>query len=340
MRLKSFYGPTLSEAMKAVRDALGDEAIIVATRDDEGGGVRVTAAIDEAGQSALNGDKSQQTDLQAGDAADAASAEVIEKLARRLLANNIPASLAERLLATATQCGADDISLALSAAFDTHLTFQPLGDDKPGPVVLIGPPGAGKTLGTAKLATKARLAGKRTAVISTDTQRAGGMAELAAFTRVLQTELIEIEDSPSLREALLMQAPDTHIFIDTPGCNPFLLDQRERLADLVASIGGAAVLLVPADMDASEASDMVAVFKEMNARALFITRLDLARRLGGLVRVAFDSRLPLSVYSNTDKVTVPPHALNPISLARLFLPDADKESEATPDLANEKRGVA
>lgn len=33
--------------MRLVREALKDNAIIVATRDDESGGVRVTAAIDE-----------------------------------------------------------------------------------------------------------------------------------------------------------------------------------------------------------------------------------------------------------------------------------------------------
>ena len=33
------------EAMRLVRDALGDDAIIVATREEEGG-VRLTAAID------------------------------------------------------------------------------------------------------------------------------------------------------------------------------------------------------------------------------------------------------------------------------------------------------
>jgi flagellar biosynthesis protein FlhF len=49
MRLRSFHGTNISEAMRQVRDALGTDAIIVATREDEDGGVRITAAMDETG---------------------------------------------------------------------------------------------------------------------------------------------------------------------------------------------------------------------------------------------------------------------------------------------------
>ena len=49
MRLKSFYAKTMTEAMQMVRDTLGEDAIIVATREEKGGkAVRVTAAIDPA----------------------------------------------------------------------------------------------------------------------------------------------------------------------------------------------------------------------------------------------------------------------------------------------------
>ena len=47
MRLKSFYAKTVTEAMQMVRDMLGEDAIIVATREEKGGkAVCVTAAIE------------------------------------------------------------------------------------------------------------------------------------------------------------------------------------------------------------------------------------------------------------------------------------------------------
>ena len=46
MRLKSFTAKTMKEAMQMVRDELGENAVIVATRE-ESGGVRVTAALEQ-----------------------------------------------------------------------------------------------------------------------------------------------------------------------------------------------------------------------------------------------------------------------------------------------------
>ncbi len=49
MRLKTFNARTMSEAMKLVRDHLGEDAIIVATQRGDGGkGVRKAAAMDGA----------------------------------------------------------------------------------------------------------------------------------------------------------------------------------------------------------------------------------------------------------------------------------------------------
>ncbi len=48
MRLRSFTGRTMSEAMGLVRQHLGPDAIIVSTQEDERRRMRVTAALDAA----------------------------------------------------------------------------------------------------------------------------------------------------------------------------------------------------------------------------------------------------------------------------------------------------
>src|SRR5690242_11684093 len=48
MRLATFRAPSLPEAMRRLRAELGDEAIIVASREVAGGGVEVTATGEEA----------------------------------------------------------------------------------------------------------------------------------------------------------------------------------------------------------------------------------------------------------------------------------------------------
>ena len=193
----------MTEAMRLVREALGENAIIVATRDDDNGGVRVTAAIDEIKPSSPAKNFTPQPD----------GSEALEIIAEALTRHQVPPALAEKLMATATQFASDDPLLALGAAIDTHFKFKPILDDNK-PLMLVGPPGVGKTLCTAKLSTKAILAKHTPTVISTDLERAGGMEQLAAFTRLLKLNLVEIEDWHALREVLSMQKGNP-VFIDT-----------------------------------------------------------------------------------------------------------------------------
>lgn len=317
MRLKSFHGSSLTEAMNMVRDALGENAIIVATRDDDAGGIRVTAAIDEIPHAAPAATGYSPPPQPAPKEPD--GSESIEIIAEALTRHQVPTHIAERLMASAVQFANDDPVLALGAAFDAQFQFQPIIDDKMDkPLVLIGPPGAGKTLSTAKFATKATLSKRAVTVITTDIERAGGMEQLAAFTRLLKLNLIEIEDAHALRDAIELQK-GAHVFVDTPGLNPFIESERKQLHAIVAGAGGEATLVLPAGLDANEAVDVANEFRALGAMRLLITRLDMTRRLGSMLRVAFDAHLPFANFSATTKVTEAPHPFNPVALARLVL---------------------
>lgn len=329
MRLKSFHGNNLTEAMRLVREALGEDAIIVATRDDDAGGVRVTAAIDDVPSAAAKAETSTTPVARAMPARDDGSA-ALETIAEALTRHQVPSALAERLMATATQFANDDPVLALGAAFDTHFQFKPITDDKSDkPVIVIGPPGVGKTLCIAKLATKAALGKRNVTVISTDIERAGGMEQLAAFTRLLKLNLVEIEDAHALRDMVATQK-GAQVLIDTPGCNPFSEQDRKNLHALVAASGGEATLVLPAGHDATEAIDMAHEFRALGAVRLLVTRIDMTRRLGGILRVAMDSKLPFANFSYSSKVVDAPQPFNPVALARLILPHkADNKAAQT-----------
>jgi flagellar biosynthesis protein FlhF len=316
MRLKSFHGTNLTDAMRLVREALGENAIIVATREDDNGGVRVTAAIDEVPLSA------QKPMPEAPDGSEA-----LEAIAEALTRHHVPPALAEKLMATATQFASDDPLLSLGAALDTHFKFQPITDDKP--LMFVGPSGAGKTLCTAKFATKTTLAKRTPTVISTDLERAGGMEQLAAFTRLLKLNLVEIEDCHALQDIVAMQKGNP-VFIDTAGRNPFDESERREVRGFIAAIGEA-TLVMPAGLDAAEAIDMAQEFRSIGATRLLVTRLDTVKRLGSLLRIAYDSRLPLANYSASTKVTEAPQPMNPVVLARFLLkkPGAQAVTQTT-----------
>ena len=305
MRLKSFHGATLTDAMRGVRESLGENAIIVATREDETGGVRVTAAIDELPPSAQTRIQTPPSD----------GSEALEIIAEALTYHNVYPALAEKLMASATQFASDDPLLSLGAAIDTHFKFAPVDFDKP--LLLVGPSGAGKTLCTAKFATQATLAKLKATVVSTDCERAGGMEQLAAFTRLLKINLVEIDDWHALRDLLSIQNGNP-VFIDMAGRNPFDLREKESAREFISSVGDA-TLVLPAGLDAVEAVDLALEFRSIGASRLLVTRLDTVRRIGSLLRLAFETRLPLSNFSASAKVTELLQPMNPVVLARLIL---------------------
>jgi flagellar biosynthesis protein FlhF len=333
MRLKSFHAPTMADAMRQVRDALGDDAIIVAARDDEAGGVRVTAAIDDTPPPPpLPEDVNEEPSgfrfsIHDPDAPPQEPEEddVAEIIANALYRHGTPAALSERLMSLLHDGGSADPVQVLAGALDGIFNFDPLPQiSVTGPLrptILVGPPGAGKTLCIAKLATRAALQNQRIGVISTDTFRAGGIDQLSAFTRILGLPLTEVEDAPALKDAIAVQKDVDQILIDTSGRNPFdPHDMAELRQILTASQGGEAVLVLPGGLDAIEAGEMARAFRAVGVRRLLVTRLDITRRLGSLLSAAHEANLTFCDGSNAAHVTETLIPLSPGTLARLMLP--------------------
>ncbi len=315
MRLKSFHGATMAEAMRQVREALGEDAIIVATRDDEMGGVRVTAAMDEA---------QPQPRPETVFPPPRPEIDVVTAIADALHYHGVHAALAEKLLATATHFADDDPLIALAAGFDAHVPFKPLTLDKPEqPIVLVGPPGAGKTLAVAKLATMAKLQKKPVTVITTDLVRAGGIEQMAAFTRLLKVPLLEIEQPESVADTMAELAGKGLVLVDTPGRNPYDETERQEFARMTGKTPCAIALALPCGLDSTEGSDLARAFSSLGADRLVLTRGDMTRRFGSMLNIAEDSGLALANLNLSGNVAVPLQPLNPITLARsLMAPSA------------------
>lgn len=323
MRLRSFHGDTLASAMNQVREALGDEAIIVATRDDENGGVRVTAAMDDTGaikKAALTPAETAKATA-AMLAAENYNEDVIEVLADQLTRHHVSPALAEKILTTATHFAEHDVLIALAAAMDKHFKFAPLVDGASiKPICLVGPPGAGKTLTIAKLAASRVLAKKTVGVITTDLTRAGAVEQLSAYTKLLKLHLIEVEDAYALRDAVDAHKRNEWVLVDSSGRNPYHKSDMLELKKMVMAADVEPVLVIPAGMDALEAADMAQAFMEIGARKLILTKLDMTRRMGSLVNLAHETGLHLCEMSLSPKVTDALQVLNPVTFAQLLLP--------------------
>ena len=311
MRLKSFTADNLPEAMRQVREALGADAVILSTQPAESGsGVRVTAALED----------SPLDDLHFG--AEAESHCDLDAIAEALSFHRTPAGLFDRLVGGAAALSAPDSVMALAGAIDSELTFGALPPPlEPRPTMLVGPPGAGKSATAAKLCARARLAGRKVAIVTMDTAKSGGLAQAEAFAKALDAELLQTPEPDALPDAVVACGDDRFIVIDTPGANPFLEADLDRLNEAARGARAEPVLVLPAGGDAAESAETAAAFRDVGARAMIATRLDTARRFGGLLSAAAAGPLALLAAGASPHIGDPLLPVNPVALARMFLPD-------------------
>ncbi|TVR96693.1 MAG: hypothetical protein EA406_11490 [Rhodospirillales bacterium] len=317
MRIKVYVAPTLALAFDQVRADLGEDAIILSTEPDpETGTVRIAAGLDVE-------DSRQHVNVSDREWYEPPDPGWVEQDIRRALTfHGVPRPLVDRLTAAAATLLDEGSVLALAAALDTVFGFLPLSPRPQRALMLIGPPGVGKTLSVAKLATRLRQAGIAAAVVTTDTRRAGGVEQLEAFTRILGIDLLAA-DTPAAAAAAVRHAPaGCPVLIDTAGVNPFDDDDLAELGSLATASGAEPVLVVAAGTDPEEAMDAAGAMAQLGIRRVMATRLDAARRLGSVLASAFAARAALSEVSVSNRVTEAPIAVNPVSLARLIIPEA------------------
>lgn len=304
-----------------IRETLGDEAIIVATGEERArGGVRVTAAVEPSFEIGDEGMAGVQSWLQYDEEQDTDA--VAEELTEIMLRHCVPENVMDHIISCATVMGFDDLGTALSSTLGQLYSFRPLPvKTHEKPIMMIGPPGSGKTLAVAKMAARGAMNGLNIGVISTDTVRAGGVEQLQAFTDLLKIDLQKAKSPQDLRSITEdLKHHHDQVIIDTSGLNPFDTNDVKILAKLLGAIDARPVLVLPAGIDADEAGEMARVFAAIGATEILPTRVDIARRLGSLLAAAHQGGLSFSDVSTTPKVAQGLSPLTPKSLANLLVP--------------------
>lgn len=322
MRLKSFSAPTMTKAMMLVRAELGKDAIIVSNHvAADGSGVEVIAAIEPPAEVIV---QPQVHDEHWGP-------DDLDVLQEVLDYHRAPARLIEKLYSAASVLETNDPLLALAGALDAGFNFAPLSATHARPIMMVGPPGAGKTVTVAKLAARAIMSGHPAALITADTVRTGAVEQFASYARLLRMKSWNAADPQTLKGALAAANGTPLRLIDTMGANPFDADDMARLGDLASAAEAEPVLVLPAGMDPSEAAETAQAFLPLGITRLVTTRVDTSRRLGGLLAAAEAARLQLSDAGTGPHIGNGLRPLTPVALARvLTAAPSDRVSTLSP----------
>ncbi len=329
MRLRTFTAADMPSAMKLVRQAMGDNAIILSSESDGVKGLlTITAAVENEREEIAP--RAVVHQVRNDPAADQLRYDIqnllrfhnmpelfVAKLMQRASDEELAAIVA---LGGASARGAERLlEMALARLSETFFSFDPLPLDKPARIMLVGPPGIGKTLTIAKLAARFTVDRQPVGVITTDTKRAGGVEQLQAFTNILGLPL-EVAGSPE-ELARIAGGPKARarLLIDTAGCNPYDKDEMAELTAFASSGGAEPVLVMQAGGDSLEAVDIAEAFCTLPIRRLLVTRADTARRFGGVLAASAAHGLAFSHASGSSSIADAPGAMSALSLAQLLL---------------------
>ena len=319
-----------------VRDMLGEDAVIVATREERGGagGVHVTAAVEPAFELGKEGasDDWLQYDAEQDEFA------VAEELTEVMLRHNVPEDVMDNVISCATVIGMENPGIALIAAIEHLFHFRPLPSAAHNKaIMMVGPPGAGKTIAVAKMAARGAMNGLNVGVVSCDTVRAGGVEQLKSFTNLLKIDLRKAGSAQELRGVLADLEGADQVIIDSPGINPFSTDDIKMLARFLSTDAIEPYLVLPAGIDAEEAAETARAFATLGVHTLIPSRIDMARRLGSILAAAHSGSLALADASNTPKVADGLFSLTPKSLAKLLMPGAYSQGAQSASLGSRAR---
>ncbi|WP_373085545.1 hypothetical protein [Sneathiella sp.] len=357
MRIKTYTAATMEKAMSRVRLEMGDEAIILSTQNMTTGEVQLTAAVEQndtppappiADNWAMDWDKDWKTDPQSpppprragktalnreiatlrdnGNEASAPTLGVtpkMELLVQSMAYHGLPTLLAEKLCRMALAVKSGDTTIALAAALDSHYKYSSRIQARKTPLMLVGPPGVGKTVTIAKFAAAAKMEGRKVHLITTDTSRPGAIDQLQSYADILEFKLHVIATDRELEN--IAKSPElsdgSDILIDTGGINIYDADEVSGLTRKIIAAKAEPVAVLAAGTDTAEMSDTAEIFAALGARRMIVTRLDTTRRYGGIFTAAHTANLSFSYASVSPSVATGLHVITPVNLARLLLRD-------------------
>jgi flagellar biosynthesis protein FlhF len=368
MNIRKFIAPTARQALKDIRDELGDEAVILSNRK-VADGVEIVAIA--------NDDFTRMTDpvpmkKVRGVSRHEHPANALLNVPESSILDEIRAmhSTLQQQIAVLSKNGdphrgqreAGFLCNMLNAGFSAQLARQFLINmpnekiqveswvsqvlkrnlrviseqedivSKGGVYALIGPTGVGKTTTTAKLAARAvvRYGADKVALLTTDSYRIGAFEQLKIYGKILGVEVHAVKGTEDLRLTVSSLSSKHLILIDTVG-----MGQRdERIGDqneMFDAVNVPQLLLLNSASSGDNLEEVVRMYHGDKVVGCILTKVDEAVNLGTVLDVVVRHRLAMHYMSNGQCV---PEDLHPINLDYLLhraLKPAERKTPFTLD---------
>ena len=310
MHLKRYRKPTLKDALRAVREELGPDALVLSTREVTATGVRgmigrreieITAAAER--QVVADSRHAEPNPVVTPAPRRSRSDRAIDQIAARLEAGGLSADLARDIAAshpTSRRRGADTESVKQTVA--RELAMLAPGDEAYAPIeVFVGPPGVGKTTTIAKIAAQERARnGKRLALLAADGFRVGAIEQLRLYADILGSPFMAARTPDEFARAL--DEARRPLLVDTAGRSPSDDVAKDMFRVLGTRIDVRTHLVIPANTSTKSAERLLERFADARPARVVLTRLDEAETIGPLVSVLRARSLPLSFFGTGQAV--------------------------------------
>lgn len=301
MHLKRYRKPTVREALAAVREDLGPDALVLSTELVTAQGwrgvvgakhVQITAAADRR----VSGDRPSLSSRRSAPAA-------VDGLVARLIAAGIDRPLAESVIASIPSEERRAVSdVRLRELLARELDAIAAGDEAFSRVeVFVGPPGVGKTTTIAKLAARERAgSGRSVGMVAADGFRAGAVEQLRVYADIIGAPF-RVARTPGELDKVLTQGR-LPMLVDTAGRSP----NDRAVADLLHVVGRRrgirTHLVMAADTSAASARRIFETYESARPERLVITKLDEADSMMPLLSVVRERGLPVSFMTAGQRV--------------------------------------
>lgn len=170
--------------------------------------------------------------------------------------------------------------------------------------MFVGPSGVGKTTSIVKLVAHYRLQENRSvALITLDTCRLAAVEHLRMYAKVLGVPLETAQTTAEVVEGIRRHRHANLIMIDTPGFGPHETSQLMNLAGLKDSCGSIEThLVLSATTRMQDLRRTMTQYEACAPSRLLFTKLDETEEYGNLLELAHQTSLPLSYWSNGQRV--------------------------------------